>query len=145
MTKTNIRCTGIKELHRVASQILSLYPSEKIFLISGKMGAGKTTFIKEICKQLQVVDVVNSPTFSIVNEYKTSKGYSVYHFDLYRIRESNELLDIGYEEYLFSDSVCLIEWPELAMELLPTSFVLINIEEEERTGDRLFEISFHGN
>jgi len=109
------------------------------------MGAGKTTFIKEICKQLQVVDVVNSPTFSIVNEYKTVKGSSVYHFDLYRIRESNELLDIGYEEYLFSDSVCLIEWPELAMELLPTSFVLINIEEEERTGDRLFEISFHGN
>lgn len=145
MTTTIIRCSGLKELPLVASKLLSLYPDETIFLFSGKMGSGKTTFIKEICRQLEVEDVVNSPTFSIVNEYKTIEGSSVFHFDLYRIRQSSELLDIGYEEYLFSDAVCLIEWPELALDLLPASYVLVNIEVEEQTGDRLFEISFHGN
>lgn len=136
-----IRCGDLSELPKVAEQILELYPHEKLFLFFGKMGAGKTTLIKEICRVLNVIDVVNSPTFSIVNEYATNNGSSVYHFDLYRIKSPTELLDIGYEEYIYGNYVCLIEWPELATGLLPTSYVMIKIEVEDPTGDRTFSIS----
>jgi len=143
MTDTVIRCSDISELPMVADQLVKSYPDIKIFLLSGKMGAGKTTLIKEICKTLGVVDVVNSPTFSLVNEYKTVDGESVFHFDLYRIKSPVELLDIGYEEYIFSGAVCLIEWPELANDLMPSSHVLINIDADERTDERIFQFSRH--
>ncbi len=145
MANTIINCHNINELPSVAKQIVELYPEEKLFLFFGKMGAGKTTIIKEICSLLDVIDVVNSPTFSIVNEYRTATGKSVYHFDLYRIKSPIELMDIGYEEYIFGDSVCLIEWPELAADLLPASFVMIKIEVDELTSIRTFDISLEKN
>lgn len=141
MTDTLLKCNDVNELHIVAHKLFDLYPDERIFLLSGKMGAGKTTLIKEICHALGVTDVVNSPTFSIVNEYKTKDDASVFHFDLYRIKSPVELLDIGYEEYIYSDSVCLIEWPELAADLMPSSCVSVHIEVDDTTGDRIFQIS----
>lgn len=141
MSDTLLRCRNVSELSNVADQILDLYPHEKLFLLFGKMGAGKTTLIKEICRSLNVIDVVNSPTFSIVNEYKTLGGSSVYHFDLYRIKSPTELLDIGYEEYIYGDDVCLVEWPELATDLLPTSYVMIKIEVDSQSDERTFLIS----
>jgi tRNA threonylcarbamoyladenosine biosynthesis protein TsaE len=135
-----IKCRNVSELKSVAEQILETYSSEKLFLLSGKMGAGKTTLIKEMCHVMGVIDIVNSPTFSIVNEYKTAIGKSVFHFDLYRIKSPVELLDLGYEEYLYSDSVCLIEWPELATNLMPPAYVMINIEVDEINGEREFRM-----
>lgn len=143
MTNFQIKCKDVSELKSVAEQILETYSSEKIFLLSGKMGAGKTTLIKEMCRVMKVVDVVNSPTFSIVNEYKTTSGKSVFHFDLYRIKSPIELLDLGYEEYLYSDSICLIEWPELATDLMPPDFVMITIEADELTNERVFSMQLN--
>lgn len=143
MIGSTIICEDIRSLPRVAKEIISSFPDENIFLISGKMGSGKTTLIKEICKLLDVEDVVSSPTFSIVNEYKSSDEKSIYHFDLYRIKAPEELMDIGYEEYTFGDAICLIEWPELAQSLMPDSYVLINIEVDEASGNRLFNYYLH--
>lgn len=140
MTEIILRCSDVDKLHYIADHILELFPNEKIFLLSGKMGAGKTTLIKALCQSLKVVDVVSSPTFSIVNEYKTLQGASVFHFDLYRIKSPVELMDIGFEEYIYSGAVCLIEWPELASELMPESFVQINIETEEQGSSRIFQV-----
>lgn len=145
MANTIIKCHDLSELPNVAKRTLELYPLENLFLFFGKMGAGKTTLIKEFCRALNVIDVVNSPTFSIVNEYRTIVGSSVFHFDLYRIKSPTELMDIGYEEYIFSNSLCLIEWPELAIDLLPASFVMIKIDVEEKTGDRIFMISLENS
>jgi tRNA threonylcarbamoyladenosine biosynthesis protein TsaE len=141
MTNTSLKCNDVNDLNMVAQKLIDMFPHERIFLLSGKMGAGKTTLIKEICKALGVIDVVNSPTFSIVNEYTTKDGSSVFHFDLYRIKSPVELLDIGYEEYIYSDSVCLIEWPELAIDLMPSSYVYVHIEVDDTTGDRIFKFN----
>lgn len=141
MTDTILRCSDISGLPEVAAQILKLYSEERIFLLAGKMGAGKTTLIKEMCRSLKVVDVVSSPTFSIVNEYKTEEGFSVFHFDLYRIKSPVELMDIGFEEYIYSSSYCMIEWPELASELMPASFVMISIETEVGENSRIFRLN----
>lgn len=145
MTEIKINCSNLAQLDEIALQIIELFPNQKIFLISGKMGAGKTTLIKSICHALNVVDVVNSPTFSIVNEYTTLQGSSIYHFDLYRIKSPVELLDIGYEEYIYSGSYCLIEWPELATKLMPSSFVMIKIDVEELTENRIITASLENN
>ncbi len=99
----------------------------KILLFYGKMGVGKTTLIKEICKELGVKDNISSPTFSLVNEYKTSKNETVYHFDFYRIEDEEEAYDIGIEDYFDSNSWCLIEWPENVENLLPLESVAINL------------------
>lgn len=141
MTTTEIRCNTIDELDRIAATVISMYPLKRIFALSGPMGAGKTTFIQAFCRQLGVLDVVNSPTFSIVNEYITGSGSSVFHFDLYRIRKAEELLDIGYEDYFFSGEYCLIEWPELASDLIPQESVHIAVKVEEPGVSRLFTIS----
>lgn len=96
----------------------------------GKMGAGKTTFIKAVCEELGVADVVNSPTFSIVNEYRAEEtGELVYHFDFYRLEKVEEACDLGFEDYFYSGAVCLIEWPELIEELLPADAVRVSVEE----------------
>lgn len=145
MAMIELRCSGVSDLDRIAGQLISLYPAKRIFVLSGSMGSGKTTFIQAVCRRLKVVDVVNSPTFSIVNEYLTSDGASVFHFDLYRIRKADELLDIGYEDYFYSGDYCFIEWPELAADLIPDESVYITIEVEEPGNDRLFTIgSFRG-
>lgn len=115
----------ISELSEAAKVVLSEIKSNKIICFYGDMGVGKTTFIKEICRVLDVKDNVNSPTFSIVNEYLTSKKQIIYHFDFYRIKDKNEAFDLGYEEYLYSNNLCLIEWPEKVEELLPDNIVKI--------------------
>jgi len=96
------------------------------------MGAGKTTFIKAISSVLGAIDVVQSPSFTIINEYKTSTGDSIFHFDFYRIRKTEEVFDIGYEEYIYSGSYCFIEWPELMEDLLPDDVVKVKIRGKDQ-------------
>ena len=96
------------------------------------MGAGKTTFIKVISSVLGAVDVVQSPSFAIINEYKTTTGDSIFHFDLFRIRNAGEVFDIGYEDYIYSGAYCFIEWPELMEELLPNDVVKVKISGEDQ-------------
>lgn len=103
----------------------------KKFAFYGAMGAGKTTFITALCKALSATDLVSSPTFSIVNEYGCSTGDLIYHFDFYRIKNAEELYDIGFEEYISNDNWCFIEWPEKAEELIPDNFLKIQIEVKE--------------
>ena len=94
----------------------------------GRMGAGKTTFSKSLCAELGVMDMVQSPTFSLVNEYETEKGETIYHFDFYRVTQAEEALNIGVEEYFYSGNLCLIEWPENISELIPEEYLKIEIE-----------------
>lgn len=119
------------DLDKIAEGILALLEDKRIFAIYGAMGAGKTTFTKRLCKALGVVDNVSSPTFSLVNEYQSSNGIPVYHFDFYRIQNMEEAMDIGPEEYFDSGSTCLIEWPELIEPLLPADCVKIRITHED--------------
>ncbi len=116
------------DLPTIALKILECMREERIFVFKGPMGAGKTTLIKAFCDVLEVVDGVTSPTFSLVNEYSRDGGGSVYHFDFYRIKKIEEVYDIGYEEYFYSNEYCFIEWPEMIRELLPESYVYVNIE-----------------
>jgi tRNA threonylcarbamoyladenosine biosynthesis protein TsaE len=118
------------ELFEVAKELLDFADSQKIFCLFGEMGAGKTTFVKALCKALGVLDLVSSPTFSIVNEYATEKDEAVFHFDFYRIRNLEEAYDIGYENYFFSGDYCFIEWPEKIESLLnfPKADIFITSE-----------------
>ena len=110
-----------------------------VFAFYGKMGAGKTTFIKAVCQALGVTDVINSPTFAIVNEYLSGQGSPIYHFDFYRIKRLQEVLDIGYEDYIYSGCVCFMEWPELIEDLLPADAVRVTITQQE-DGTRVIEM-----
>lgn len=116
----------LADLDQAAIDVLAFAPEERIFIFEGEMGAGKTTFIKALAKALGVKEVVSSPTFSIVNEYE-GKERNIYHFDFYRIKNLQEAYDIGYEEYFYSDHICLIEWPEKVQELLPDHYLKIEI------------------
>jgi tRNA threonylcarbamoyladenosine biosynthesis protein TsaE len=135
--------SSVNDLDSVARGIIEFALSNEIWLFLGEMGAGKTTTIKAICKELGVIDQVQSPTFSIVNEYLTKKDETVYHFDFYRIESIEEVLNIGIEEYFDSGNLCLIEWPENIESILPEQFVRIDIQENE---DRIrsFKLSKHG-
>lgn len=126
-----------EQLSKVVHIILEEYKDYRIFAFYGELGSGKTTTIQEICKKLNLKDVVNSPTFSIVNEYRSGYGTVVYHFDFYRIEKIEEVFDFGYEEYFYSGNYCFIEWPELIEELLPADTVPVNIEVEIE-GKRIF-------
>jgi tRNA threonylcarbamoyladenosine biosynthesis protein TsaE len=117
----------VNEIEEVARKIVAKL-SFPICTLSGDLGAGKTTLLKAICKELGVIDEVNSPTYSIVNEYKTQGNETIYHFDLYRIKSEIELYDLGFEEYLNSKSKCFIEWPKIAKEFLPHHYHAITIE-----------------
>jgi len=114
-------------------------PAIKCFAFYGDLGAGKTTFIKALCKALGVGEVVNSPSFAIINEYKTKLNETIYHFDFYRIKKAEEVFDLGYEEYFFSDNLCFIEWPEMVENLLPPNCKAIHIHQ---TPDNSREIYF---
>ncbi len=116
------------ELSCAADWFINNIQDRKIFTFSGEMGAGKTTFIKAICKALKVEQVVSSPSFALVYEYYSPLKGSIYHFDLYRVKEISELYDLGYEDYFYSDSLCLIEWPEIAEYLFPPDRVSVKIE-----------------
>ena len=127
-------------LTTVAKQVIDVCKSVKIWLFDGEMGSGKTTLISEICTQFGVTNRVQSPTFSIVNEYQTIDNQTIYHFDCYRLKSLNEALDIGLEEYLSSGYYCFIEWPEVMNELIEAPFCLITIEKISQT-ERLVKIN----
>jgi len=116
-----------EELPAVAKKFVAAMGDNRVFALYGDMGAGKTTFIKAVCEALGVKDVINSPTFAIVNEYSAEAGRLVYHFDFYRIRKKEEAFDFGYEEYIYSDAICFIEWPELIEDLLPNESRVVRI------------------
>ena len=125
---------SLQDLSSIAAEIISSVKN-KTLLFYGEMGVGKTTLIKEICQQLGILDNISSPTFSLVNEYQTSKEEKVFHFDFYRIEEEEEALDIGIEEYFDSDAWCLVEWPENIENLLPLDAVQIHLsilDDEQR-------------
>jgi len=128
---TELVITSLADIRKVASQFIDAMDGRTIFALYGKMGVGKTTFTKALCEELGVEDVINSPTFAIVNEYEDGQGDPIYHFDFYRIKRLTEAYDIGFEEYLDSGYLCLIEWPELIEELLPEETVRVTIEERE--------------
>ena len=135
----SISVKNLNELPDVAATILKDIGSHRIVALFGKMGAGKTTLIKELCRILGVTEVVSSPTFALVNEYLSGKEEQVFHFDFYRINSIEEVYDIGYEEYIYSGRFCFIEWPEMIMELLPESYVYLKIDE---AGDGTREITY---
>ncbi len=122
----------LDELPAVAKTLLNGIP-KGVVLFQGPMGAGKTTIITELCKQLGVEDAMSSPTFSLVNEYATKEGDPIYHFDFYRIEDEEEAMDMGYEDYFWSGSWCFVEWPEKIPNLLPREFSLIRIEYADHT------------
>ncbi len=131
-----IKIENLENLEDAARAFISYHGDNKIFAFHGTMGVGKTTFIKAICKQLGTFDNVTSPTFSIVNEYKTKDGKSIFHFDFYRIKDIDEVYDLGYEEYLYSGNYCFIEWPGKIDSLLPGNTVSLLIKENEK-GERI--------
>ncbi|MFV0530567.1 MAG: tRNA (adenosine(37)-N6)-threonylcarbamoyltransferase complex ATPase subunit type 1 TsaE [Flavobacteriales bacterium] len=134
----NFTAKNIHDLPKIASEIIQ-NATHKIFILKGTMGVGKTTLSKELIKQLGVHDNIQSPTFSIVNEYRTKKGNTIYHFDFYRIKHEEEVLDLGYEEYFYSDSYCFIEWAEKIPSLIPQNFHQINLN---LNSDKYREITF---
>ncbi|TYR34431.1 tRNA (adenosine(37)-N6)-threonylcarbamoyltransferase complex ATPase subunit type 1 TsaE [Sphingobacterium phlebotomi] len=113
-----ITVNNLQELDAAAKKILSGFPNDRIFLLCGNMGAGKTTLVNSFCRALGVSDSTSSPTFSIVNEYRSPHG-PIYHFDFYRLKHEEEALDMGYEEYFYTDAYCFVEWPEKIPNLLP--------------------------
>lgn len=132
MKKHFFSAVSLDELPSIAKQILQLYPQQKIFVFYAEMGAGKTTLIKALCKELGSVDQFSSPTYSLVNEYKiTNQPTSIFHIDLYRLNDLNEALDIGIEDYLSGKDYCFIEWPELVEPLLHEKYVQVEIKTKE--------------
>ena len=117
------------ELPEVCRQILDS-TSKKVILFNGDLGAGKTTLIKSLCKEIGSKDLISSPTFSLINHYKTKEDQNIFHFDFYRIKSPVEAMDIGFEEYLESGDYCLIEWPEIFMKLIFTEYVTVDIKVE---------------
>ena len=133
---------GLDELNSTANQLLEFSGGCYIFLFEGDLGAGKTTLIKEICSQLGVIDNVASPTFSIINEYLSSDG-PIYHFDFYRVKDIEEALAVGVEDYFYANYYCFIEWPEIIMPILPSEYIKIEIESLE--GDkRRYKLTHNG-
>lgn len=128
-----ITINDISELNVVAKELLAFAKGDKFFIFEGEMAAGKTTLIKEFCVVLGVDDVVSSPTFSIVNEYESLNG-PIYHFDFYRLKNTQEAYDIGYEEYFYSGNYCLIEWPSKVEDLLPENYVKVELKIIGETG-----------
>ena len=130
-----IRINSLAEINEAAKTFIENMGDSKVFAFYGKMGAGKTTFIKAICEELGVEDFITSPTFAIVNEYQSSTtGDSIFHFDFYRIKKLEEVYDMGYEDYFYGGSLCFLEWPELIDELLPEDAKKVTIEETENGG-----------
>ena len=136
-----IKIQDIEHIREAAREFIENIGDHRVFAFYGKMGAGKTTFVKAICEELGVEDVITSPTFAIINEYTIdhsplNNGQSIYHFDFYRIKKLEEVYDMGYEDYFYSGALCFIEWPELIEEILPDDAVRVSISEQE-DGSRL--------
>lgn len=139
MENIEIEVRGLADLPAAAGVILANAGNERIFIFEGDMGAGKTTLIKALAGAMGVMELVSSPTFSIVNEYDAG-GQPIYHFDFYRIKNLQEAYDIGYEEYFYSGNICFIEWPEKIAGLLPEHYLKISITTRNEN-DRLLSIS----
>lgn len=139
--KSNLLLLNERNETLSALELLKACAPRKVFAFDGPMGAGKTTFIKKLCEEMGTIDVVNSPTFAIVNVYDVEQPYrgEVYHFDCYRLKDIREALDLGAEEYLYSGNYCFIEWPEKIEALLPEETVLVKIVPMPN-GDRRLEI-----
>lgn len=134
----DIRIASPAELPAAARRFIEAMGEHTLFAFYGKMGAGKTTFIKALCEALGVEDPVTSPTFALVNEYRSATtGELIYHFDFYRIMKLEEVYDMGYEDYFYSGALCFIEWPELVEDLLPGDAVRVDIVEEADGSRRL--------
>ena len=127
-----IKIDSLDNIKEAAKQFVAAIDQNTVFAFYGKMGAGKTTFTKAVCEELGVTDTVASPSFAIVNEYRSdTTGELIYHFDFYRIKKLDEVYDMGYEDYFYSGALCFIEWPELIEELLPEDAVKVTIVENE--------------
>jgi len=137
-----IYCRTRHKLPEVAEEILGYGKDLNIWVLKGDLGAGKTTFIQELARHMNVIDHTSSPSYALINEYITATGEKIYHFDLFRIKTISEALDIGMEEYLDSGSYCFIEWPEVAEPLLPDRYLEVNIENPENEL-RVFKIQRH--
>ena len=124
-----IKIKDIEHISEAAREFINQMGEACVFAFYGKMGAGKTTFVKAICEELGVDDVVTSPTFAIVNEYTAADGTPIYHFDFYRIKKLEEVYDMGYEDYFYGNGLCFIEWPEMMEELLPDGATKVQITE----------------
>ena len=133
-----ITIKSLDAIHEAAREFIKNMGKGHVFAFYGKMGAGKTTFIKAICEELGVEDVITSPTFAIVNEYHTTTNDVIYHFDFYRIKKLEEVYDMGYEDYFYSGALCFLEWPELIEEILPEDAVAVTITQQE-DGSRTVE------
>ncbi len=132
-----IKIQDLDHISQAAKEFVAHLGDHTVFAFYGKMGAGKTTFVKAVCEELGVSDVITSPTFAIVNEYETPTR-PIYHFDFYRIKKLEEVYDMGYEDYFYSSGLCFIEWPELIEEVLPADAVRVTITEAP-DGSRLVE------
>ena len=139
MRSVQFELGNLEDLEEVAHYLIEQTKEASIILLRGDLGAGKTTLTKILCKLLNVKDEVTSPTFSLLNQYLTAEGRKIYHFDLYRIEELDEALDIGVDEYLHSGNLCLIEWPDIIEDLLPSNRVEVMIE--VKGSNRQFNIS----
>ena len=131
-----IRINSLDTIHEAAKDFIKGMGDGKVFAFYGKMGVGKTTFIKALCEVLGVKDVITSPTFAIINEYTDGNNKPIYHFDFYRIKKLEEVYDMGYEDYFYSGNLCLLEWPELVEDVLPENVIKVTIEEQP-DGSRL--------
>ena len=141
-----IQIQSLEQIRDAARQFIAAMGDNTVFAFYGKMGAGKTTFIKAVYEELGVSDAIASPTFAIVNEYRSDQGGElIYHFDFYRIKKLEEVYDLGYEDYFYSGALCFIEWPELVEELLPGDAVRVDIEEVEGGARRVTVGGFDGN
>ncbi|MBQ2907480.1 MAG: tRNA (adenosine(37)-N6)-threonylcarbamoyltransferase complex ATPase subunit type 1 TsaE [Bacteroidales bacterium] len=127
MQEVTFEINNIEELSKVSELLIDWRDYSNIVAFYGNMGAGKTTLIKNLCAKFGVQDEVNSPTFALVNEYQTENLDSVFHFDFYRIKSLEEVFDIGYEDYFYGGSLCLLEWPELIDPLMPEHFIKVEI------------------
>ena len=139
---TEIIINNLEGIRESARQFISKMGEGSVFAFYGGMGAGKTTFVKAICEELGVEDSINSPTFAIVNEYEDREQRTIFHFDFYRIKSLEEVYNMGYEEYVYSDAICFMEWPELIEELLPEETTKVYIEENNE-GEREVRILFN--